>query len=539
MQDLTLVRHPMCGTRGMVATTEPLATAAGIRVLTSGGNAADAAIATAAALAVVEPNNTGLGGDCFALYFDAQTQEITALNGSGCAPAALSIERLADEGITGELPSHHAHTVTVPGACQGWFDFHARHGSQEMAALLEPAIELARGGFPVAAFNSRLWEIGVKSQLHRSRGGRELMLDGRAPRAGERFRNPTMAASLQAIAEGGADAFYRGRIGEAIVAAVQEHGGALSEADLANHVSSWEDPISVEYRGLRVHECPPNGQGIASLIALNMLRRCDLEGQDPLGADRLHLLIELMRLAFADARAFVADPAKQAVPVHELLSDSYAIERLALFDPKCASLDREAGSPLGHSDTVYFCCVDEAGNAASFINSNYMAFGTGIVPEGTGFSLQNRGHGFSLDPDHPNALEPGKRPYHTIIPGMITRESDGSLYAPFGVMGGFMQPQGHLQVVVGMADDGLDPQAALCRPRFNIQDGTAGGAVNLEPGIPSETLEELRARGHVIQHSTGLAQVLFGRGQIIQRDEAGVLWGGTDPRADGCVMVVG
>ncbi len=538
MQDLTAVRHPVCGTRGMVATTEPLATAAGVRVFARGGNAADAAIATAAALAVVEPNNTGLGGDCFALYFDAETKEISALNGSGRAPALLNLDRIEQDGFSEQLPPHHAHAVTAPGACAGWFDFHARHGSQPMPDLLAPAIELARDGFPVAPFNSRLWEIGVKSQLHRSRGGRELTIDGRAPRAGERFANPTLANTLETIASGGPKAFYSGAIGESIVAAVREHGGVLSEQDLAAHISTWEEPISVGYRGLRVHECPPNGQGIASLIALNMLRLCEIEGQDPLGADRLHLLIELMRLAFADARAYVADPALQTVPTAELLSEAYAAERLRSFDPKRAVVDRVAGSPIASSDTVYFCCVDEAGNAASFINSNYMAFGTGIVPDGTGFSLQNRGHGFSLDRGHPNALAPGKRPYHTIIPGLLTNEVDGSLYAPFGVMGGFMQPQGHLQVVVAMADDGLDPQAALDRPRFNITDGTAGGAVKLEPGIPDETLNELRARGHDIDKSGGFLQVLFGRGQIIRRDEAGVLWGGTDPRADGCVMGV-
>ena len=539
MEDLTQQRHPSCATRGMVATTEPLATAAGVRVLSNGGNAADAALATAAALAVVEPNNTGLGGDCFALHFDASTKAITALNGSGRAPAALTLERLAADGIEGELPAFHAHTVTVPGACAGWFDFHQRHASKPMAELLEPAIELAREGFPVAPFNSRLWEIGVRSQLHRSRGGQELMVDGRAPRAGERFSNPTLAKTLETIAEGGAEAFYRGAIGEAIVAAVREHGGVMIEADLASHASSWEEPISIEYRGLRVHECPPNGQGIASLIALNMLRLCELEGQEPLGVERLHLLIEAMRLAFADARHYVADPAVQAVPVRELLSEAYARERLRAFDPKRAVIDRVAGRPLASSDTVYFCCVDAAGNAASFINSNYMAFGTGIVPDGTGFSLQNRGHGFCLEPDHPNALAPGKRPYHTIIPGLLTNEADGSLYGPFGVMGGFMQPQGHVQVVVAMADDGLDPQAALDRPRFHLEAGTANSPLKLEPGVPTSTLEALRALGHEVEHSAGFAQVLFGRGQIIQRDASGVLWGGTDPRADGCVMGVG
>ena len=420
--------------------------------------AADAAIATAAALAVVEPNNTGLGGDCFALYFDAETKRISALNGSGRSPAALTIERLAREGLADGWPSDHAHTVTVPGACAGWFDLLERHGSMSMETLLAPAIRLADDGFPVAPFNSRLWEIGVRTQLHRSRGGRELMIDGRAPRPGERFRNPTLADSLRTIASGGRDAFYRGPIGEKVVAAVREHGGALAMEDLSSHVSTWDEPISVEYRGLRVWECPPNGQGIASLLALNLLRQLDLAGQDPLGPERLHLLIEAMRLAFADARHHVADPAKQAVPTEALLSPAYAAERLALLDPRRASLDVRYGSPFASSDTVYFCCVDARGNACSFINSNYQAFGTGIVAQGTGFSLQNRGFGFSLDPAHPNALAPGKRPYHTIIPGLITREVDGSLWGPFGVMGGFMQPQGHVQVLLALLDDAADPR---------------------------------------------------------------------------------
>ncbi|HEB91680.1 MAG TPA: gamma-glutamyltransferase, partial [Deltaproteobacteria bacterium] len=425
-----------------------------------------------------------------------------------------------------------------PGACAGWFDLHARHASRPMDELLEPAIRLAEEGFPVAPFNSRLWALGVATQLGRSPGGRELMIDGRAPRPGERFRNPTLARSLRLLARDGREAFYAGELGERIVSTVRAQGGVLEMSDLESHQSSWETAISTEYRGLRVWECPPNGQGIASLLALNLLRNVDLAGQDPLGAERLHWLIEAMRLAFADARHHVADPTRQRVPTEALLSDAYAKERLAEIDPRHANPDIRFGRPFAASDTVYFCCVDQEGNACSFINSNYMAFGTGIVPEGTGFSLQNRGFGFSLDPRHPNALEPGKRPYHTIIPGLITRESDGSLWGPFGVMGGYMQPQGHLQVVVAVADDGLDPQAALDRPRFNITDGTANGDIKLEPGIPSRTLQRLEEMGHPIRSSSGFAQVLFGRGQMIRRESDGVLWGGTDPRADGCVMIV-
>ncbi|MBW2390209.1 MAG: gamma-glutamyltransferase, partial [Deltaproteobacteria bacterium] len=322
-RDLTAIRHPMCGTRGMVATTEPLATAAGIEVLAASGNAADAAIATAAALAVVEPNNTGLGGDCFALYYDAQSGEVSALNGSGRAPSRLSIDRLVREGMGEQLPLDHAHTVTVPGACAGWFDLQKRHGTRPMDQLLAPAIRLAEEGFAVAPFNSRLWDIGVRTQLGRSPGGRELMIDGRAPRAGELFRNPAMARSLRSIATKGRDVFYAGEIGQKIVSTVQEFGGALEMDDLEAHESTWEEPLSIEYRGLRVWECPPNGQGIASLMALGLLRNLELAEQDPLGPERFHLMIEVMRLAFADARWYVADPALTPVPTAELLSEAY------------------------------------------------------------------------------------------------------------------------------------------------------------------------------------------------------------------------
>jgi len=290
------------------------------------------------------------------------------------------------------------------------------------------------------------------------------------------------------------------------------------------------------YRGVRVWECPPNGQGLAALIALNVLEGFELKGMDPLGAERLHLLIEAMRVAFADTQWYVADPAFNPIPLDALTSKRYAESRRKLIDPTKATVDTQRGSPVGssRSDTVYLTAVDGTGNACSFINSNYMGFGTGIVPEGTGISLQNRGHLFSLDAKHPNALAPCKRPYHTIIPAMATRESDGSLYASFGVMGGFMQPQGHVQVVVGMVDDGLDPQAALDRPRFCLTEANPQSRVELEVGIPKETLSRLAQMGHTIVPVEGYARAVFGRGQIIYRDlETGVLWGGSDPRADG------
>ncbi len=313
--------------------------------------------------------------------------------------------------------------------------------------------------------------------------------------------------------------------------------------DLAAHTSTWEQPISTTYRNLRVWECPPNGQGLAALLALNLLEGFDIASIPPLSAQRLHLMIEAMRLAFADTRWYVADPAFYPAPLEWLLSKDYADERRKLIHPHHATLDQLRGTPTSSSDTVYLSVVDAEGNACSFINSNYMGFGTGIVPSGWGFTLQNRGMGFSLDPSHPNSLAPGKRPYHTIIPGMITVDSSepsrlrNTLYASFGVMGGFMQPQGHMQVVLGLADDGLDPQAALDRPRFCIDDGTAGGQVALEEGISPEVQSELGKMGHVLYSVSGYARSTFGRGQIIRRDAStGVLCGGSDPRADGCAM---
>ncbi|MBI5301748.1 MAG: gamma-glutamyltransferase [Chloroflexi bacterium] len=540
--DFVSRRSPVFARNGMVAASQPLAAMAGIRILQAGGNAADAAVATAATLNVTEPTSTGLGGDMFALFYDAQTRRVTALNGSGRAPAALTIDLIKRDGLFSNLQSpisnpFHAHNVTVPGACAGWCDLIARHGTLPMRNILAPAIELAEKGFPVAPTTAYFWQRGVERQLKHALGGSALMIDGRAPRAGEIFRNPGLARTLHTIAEGGKDAYYNGDIARAIAKAIQQSGGMMTEDDLAAHESTWDEPISTTYRGVRVWECPPNGQGLAALIALNIVEGIDLNYHAPTSVERLHLLIEAMRLAFADTGWYVADPKFSPAPLDDLLSKKYAAERLALIHPHRATTNTQHGAPVASSDTVYFCVVDGAGNACSFINSNYMGFGTGIVPEGWGFTLQNRGNNFSLDPNHPNALAPHKRPYHTIIPGMMTHESDGALYAPFGVMGGFMQPQGHLQVVVGLIDDELDPQAALDRPRFCLSEAKPASRVELEDGIPFETLAQLTAMGHTVAPITGYARATFGRGQIIVRDpDTGVLCGGSDPRADGCAI---
>jgi gamma-glutamyltranspeptidase/glutathione hydrolase len=377
-----------------------------------------------------------------------------------------------------------------------------------------------------------------------------MTIDGRAPKAGEIFRNPGLAKTLSVVAEKNAEGFYQGQIAESIVRVIKEAGGCLSADDLASHVSTWETPLSVDYHGLRVYECPPNGQGITALIALNLLEGFDLTALDATSPEKMHLMIEAMRLAFADAKWYVSDPAFSKIPMDELLSKGYANERRKLIDLKRATIDQKRGTPVASSNTVYLSVVDGFGNACSFINSNYMGFGTGIVPKGWGFTLQNRGHNFSLDENHPNALAPNKRPYHTIIPAMVTRvpsvrpeRSDSavegqvigeSLYASYGVMGGFMQPQGHVQVLSALADNDLDPQAALDLPRFCIDVDEAGGRVAIEEGMPKETMDALQKLGHPLYEVSGYERALFGRGQVILRDaESGVLCAGSDMRADG------
>ena len=533
-------RSSIYSRNGIVATSQPLATAAGIEILAKGGNAADAAVAAGAALNVTEPSSTGIGGDMFALFYSASTKRVSALNGSGRAPAALTLDRLKKEGFSARhgVPPFHAHTITVPGACAGWFDLIEKHGSLSMSEILTPAIRLASEGFPVGPLTSHSWQRGAQNQLKSAPNGHELTIDGRGPNAGEIFCNPNLARTFEIVARGGVSASYQGEIAEAIVGVIKEAGGCMSLDDLALHTSTWEEPISVTYRGLRVYECPPNGQGITALIALNILEGFDLGALTSLSTERFHLMIEAIRLAFADSRWYVADPKFSNVPVQELLSKEYASQRRKLIDRKRATIDPKYGTPVSSSGTVYLSVADKFGNACSFINSNYWGFGTGIVPKGFGFTLQNRGHNFSLDPNHPNALEPRKRPYHTIIPAMVTRE-DGSLYASYGVMGGFMQPQGHVQVLSALVDDGLDPQSALDLPRFCIDIEESGGRVALEEGIPANVVSDLEKMGHPVYRVSGYDRSLFGRGQVILRDpEIGVLCAGSDPRADGCAMVL-
>ena len=536
--DYTSGRSPVMGLGGMVAATQPLAVAAGLEMLGRGGTAADAAVAAAAVLNVTEPASTGIGGDCFALYYEADTRAVSALNGSGRSPSSLTLERVLTDGFGSGLPAQHAYTVTVPGACAGWCDLIDRHGSLDVGSVLAPAIGLAEGGFPVEPVAASQWENSLED-LIRGPNGLELTVRGRAPRMGEIFRNPGLARALSKVAAGGKRAFYEGEIAEAVASVVQEAGGCLTAEDMAAHESSWVTPISCTYRGYRVWECPPNGQGLTALIALNILEGFDIGHLAYDAPSRLHLEIEALRLAFADAAWYVADPERFAVPLGGLLSKAYAEQRRAIIRPDRAAASCARGVPAGSSDTIYLSVVDEHGNACSFINSTYKAFGSGIVPRGWGFTLQNRGLGFSLKQGHPNAVGPCKRPYHTIIPSLITHAGDDELYACYGVMGGFMQPQGHVQVALSLLDDGIDPQSALNRPRFCISDGPLGGDIALDDRFPPSVLPELAALGHPVVWASSSTRVPmpFGRGQVILRDrDSGVLWGGSDPRGDGCAM---
>lgn len=534
-------RSPVYATSGMVASSQTQATEAGLEMLRKGGTAADAAVAMAAALAVLEPFSTGLGGDSFVLYYEASSKKVYALNGSGKSPAGISLEKVNKMGITKEIPPYSGLAVTTPGAYAAWCDLAQKFGTMQLKDLFAPAIRYARKGFPVTPVTAELWKNGAEETLFTSPGGKNLLLNGKPPRVGEIFRNSDLADVFEKLAESdipdSRDNFYKGQIAEKITKAVQNAGGFLSCNDMAEHQSVWCDPIGTEYRNRTIYECPPNGQGLAALLALGTLRNFSSEEMGPpFSARRMHLMIESMRLGFADARRHVTDPEKYDIPLATFLSEEYGRKRAAQIDLYRANPHFKSGIPESSSDTVYFCAVDGEGNACSMVSSVYMNFGTGIVPEGLGFALQNRGHNFSLDPAHPNVLAAGKRTYHTIIPGMILRE-DKSLYAPFGVMGGFMQPQGHLQVVSALCDDGADPQQALDRLRFCIESGRSGGNVSLEHGFNPATVESLTDMGHEITVVRGYKRALFGRGQIIVRDpESGVLCGGCDPRSDGLVQ---
>ena len=518
---------------------------------------------------MLEPCSTGLGGDMFCLHYDSQSKTVESVNGSGRCPAALTLAAARAKYATAsemerKFPTS-ADSVTVPGAARGWEDTIERFGSGNltMAQILEPARLLADEGFPVATLTASRWSAQMRDVVkwHSAdeieNGEVELAADGRGkgPRPGQLFRNPSMANVLKSLGEHGAsEGFYGGFPGRSIVEAVKRHGGSMTLDDLTNHVSTFEDAISVEYRGKRVWECPPNGQGIAGLIALEGLRSLEESGDvapamvqgetvhPQMSAATLHAAIEAMRLGFADARRYVCDPASVKGDDESESSTSWLLDkdRIAkrareLFDPNKAVVQ---GAPTPSSCTVSFQVVDERGNATSFVNSNYMGFGTGLTPGGCGFTLQNRGAGFSLDGSHPNALAPNKRPYHTIIPCVVTHSDTNELHSTLTNMGGFMQPQGHLQLVVNMLALGMDPQTAVDSPRFCILDGTRDGTVFVETGFLPGTIEALGGMGHRMRSDvSGNEREVFGRAQVVTRDrETGVLCAGSDGRADGCAL---
>jgi gamma-glutamyltranspeptidase/glutathione hydrolase len=512
----------------MVATSQPLAAMAGLTMLMDGGNAADAAVTVAAMLNVVEPMSTGIGGDCFALVYDSKTAQVTALNGSGRAPAAFTLEEAQRRGLK-EIPLTGPVPVTVPGAASGWQALLARFGTMTLAACLAPAIATAQAGFPVSERISAGWQRSADKLFQDPEAARVYLP---APKPGQIHRQPDLARTFLTVAEGGAPAFYEGELAARIAAYVQSRGGYLTAGDLAAHSATWEIPIRTVYRDVEVLEHPPNGQGLAALVALNLVEGYDLAGMNYFDPVRWHVMIEAMRLGMADAACYVADPSIVQVPVTGLLAKDYAAQRRALIRPDRALQIVALGQPE-HRDTVYLTVVDGQGNAVSFINSLYYGFGSGLVVPGTGICLQNRGACFSLEPGHPNALAGGKRPYHTIIPAMALRQ--GHLWLSFGVMGGFMQPQGHLQVLTNLVDYGMNPQAALDAPRFRVNE-RGGLAVAVETGVPLATRKALAAMGHDVRPEPTFTPG-FGSGDIIARDaQSGVLWGASDPRKDGCAV---
>ena len=519
-------RSTVFGTRGAVACEHPSAALAGIRVLDAGGTAADACVAMAAAMAVLAPMTTGMGGDAFLLYYEADSGRVIGANGSGGAPRAATIEALRDRGVS-EIPERGGLPITVPGAVRLWEDAANALGRLPLADLLEPARAFAEDGHPVAEVVARYWEVAEKLLRQNDAAAETFLPEGRPPRPGTLFRQPNLAGTLAAVMEGGAGAFYNGPIARSMADAAVDAGGYLAEEDLNAHETLWVEPISTDYRDVRVYEIPPPGQGIAALQMLNVLEGFDLADLNATGAERIHLEVEAKKLAFRDLHDKVGDPAFADVPTDELISKDYAAALRERISEGRAGVS--VGPKLGN-DTTYLCAVDAEGNGCSFINSLYMGFGSGIVTD-TGVTLQNRGHSFRLDPEHPNSLAPGKRPMHTIIPGLAT--SDGSLWSVFGNMGGPMQPQGHFQVLSNLIDHGMSAQEAVDHPR-HFHDHTSN-VLLVEGRVPPSEVEKLRTLGHEVE--TGEDYVVpVGGAQLIRVHENGVRSCGSDPRKDGCAL---
>ncbi len=521
---------------GMAATSQPLATQAALDILKQGGSAVDAAIAANAVLGLVEPTGNGMGGDLFAIVWDASGKQLYGLNASGRSPKSLTIDEFERLGID-RIPAYGPLPVSVPGAVDGWFELHGKFGKLPMDQILAPAIRYAREGFPVTEVIAYSWAAGAAT-LKQFPGFAEIFMpNGSAPRKGEIFENPALANTLDMIARGGRDVFYKGEIARTIDEYMKRVGGYLSYEDMASHESEWVDPVSTDYRGYTVWELPPNGQGIAALQMLNMLEDFDIASMGFGSLEYLHVLTEAKKLAFEDRARFYADPAFNDIPVDWLISKEYAAQRRALIDMNRAARDYPAGDPrLGTGETIYLTTADSDGNMVSLIQSNYRGLGSGMTPDGLGFILQDRGELFNLEKGHFNSYEPGKRPFHTIIPAFVTK--DGEPFMSFGVMGGAMQPQGHVQVLINMIDFGMNLQEAGDAPRMRHSGSSQptgqvmadGGTLNLENGFSDETIRALVAMGHVVRHTIGG----YGGYQAIMFDAVNrVYYGASESRKDG------
>lgn len=529
-QDRTQGRSMVISRRGVVAAENPLAAQAGASVLAHGGNAIDAAIATNAVMGVIEPMMNGIGGDLFAIVYDAKTGKLYGLNASGWAPAGLSIEFLKSKDIA-RMPREGIQSVTVPGAVDGWSNLLARFGTKKFSEVLAPAIYYAREGFPVPEWDAAYWADAVDFLKQDRNAAATYLPDGHAPRVGEIFRNPDLPHSLEAIASGGRDAYYKGDIAKSIVAFSSGLGGTMRAEDLADYSSEWVEPISTTYHGWTVYEIPPNGQGIATLEMLNIMEKSSLAQFGHNSTDALHAMIEAKKLAYADMYRYVADPKFSHVPVQGMLSKDYAERRAKLIDMAKANCDVLPGEPElpTSGDTTYLTVTDSDGNMVSLIQSNYAEFGSGLVAHGTGFALQDRGGLFSLDANSPNKLAGHKRPLHTIIPGFM---SNGQERIAFGIMGGFNQAQAHAQFVSNVVDFGMNIQEAMEAARFSKRT-FAGCDVDLEDRVPAAVRDELTKRGHQIV-LRGAYSATMGGGQAVRRDiSSGVNYGASDPRKDG------
>jgi gamma-glutamyltranspeptidase / glutathione hydrolase len=527
-QDRSYGRSVVMTDRGIVATSHYLASQAGAQTLANGGSAMDAAIAANAVLGVTEPMMNGIGGDLFLIYWDAKARKLYGLNASGWAPRKLTIEFLSRHGITA-MPPDGIHSVTVPGAVDGWSQAHKRFGRLPWKDLFTPAIFYAEHGYAVPEVIQDYW-AGEEAKLGKTDEARRVFLPGgKVPELGATFSNPDIAKSLRLIAEKGRDAFYKGEIAQAIVRTSAAMGGTMELQDLADFSAEWVEPISTDYRGWKIYELPPNVQGMAALEMLNIMETFTPDKDGPKGVVELHKKIEAMKLAYADLYRYNADQRFTTVPVTGLLDKNYAKERAAKINPEKANCNPGPGHPAT-SDTTYLAAADKDGNIASLIQSNYSAFGSGVVVNGMGFALQNRGALFSLDPSHPNALQPRKRPFHTIIPAFMER---GDVHIGFGIMGGANQPLAHAQFVSNLVDYGMNIQGALEAPRFTVTSGEVTCDILIESRVAPDVIQALRQKGHnLIVRAEYTA--LMGRGQaVMHNSKTGMNWAASDPRADG------